>query len=322
MKRVRVQQADNLATDTINPNPTKKRRMQSTRIRNKCKQQQQSENEYIELIDNYIQSIQSMQDTEFTQCINTICKDYETKASEISSQFKQTEIYLNNKYEYEKQAIHNEYTESIDHAKKQLIAKYHKKKSKHERLFKSEFKKHLKKDCSQKSIANGVSPIFEKDIYERHKLIQSKNENNNQFFDPILENKWSKVKLIAENDLQNDVHKLMFTQMSKLKIQDILSKFPRRHVAYKSDKHWLEIGMCNINGLTENNSDCFIIKVESPIAIQYERQCVMIGKVVTISDNDLWCKVRRNGDKCAEYSLCCVKIHDIEQEIVKIKLMD
>eukprot|EP01084_Bolivina_argentea_P208786 355829_1 len=188
MKRV---QPDDLTGKSINPQPTKKRR-----IRNKHKHKHQkdsgSDNEGIKLIDNYIKSIESMENIQFKQCINTICKDYETKSCEISLQLKQTEIFVNNKYEYESEIINNEYIELIDRTKRKLIAKYNEKKCKHERLLKNYFEKHSQKHLKEKCMTND-----EKNTYKRPKLIQinntinTNNINNNQFFDPILQNKWS-----------------------------------------------------------------------------------------------------------------------------------
>ncbi len=287
----------------------------------------------IELIDNYIDNVRNGRNNEYVRCCDGLCESHNNKLAEIMQELTASELFINNKYECKQTIINNEYNELCERAKKRLIAKYSEKKAKQERLFKIEFeknhskkevKKEEKKDCEDAAAITPVASIrdiiFAKDVYVRRTMTMRERQIVSDwphFSNGLMQEKWKKISGIEDNEMEGDVNTMVSDQgkgaFNSLKIKDILSMFPKCDVSYKSDANELI--------LKKKDENLISIGVESYIACRYKGQSIMVGQVKSISSKDLWTNLRQKGDKFAKYSLINIKVQDIEEGNVKIKLI-
>lgn len=177
----------------------------------------------------------------------TLCEPQEGKLRLIKEELNNTNGAYQSKYECKEHLLKNEYRDLVDKAKSKLKAKYEERKFKQERLFTTEFGKHLKKrDKAKKraarqqemdkekgmNIENGGNAngtinekektphiiddvLFKTEKYPRYKILEngiSNNQNKKQwpsFTNQDMEQKWRKISGIADRDMEADVNTMV-----------------------------------------------------------------------------------------------------------------
>ena len=201
--------------------------------------------------------------------------------------------------------------------------------------------------------------LIEKDKYPRWNLINN-DENENKmisshkkswpaFSTQAMQEKWKQISGVRDTDMEEDVNTMVaITNQNKmnknagnknkgrnriggaLEIKDILAMFPKCDVSYKPDKNSVMIQQdkrikksgSGIDDKKKRQSETITLKVGSYIACQQKRQSVMIGTITSISSRSIWCRLRRKGAKCTDHTLTEIKVVQIEEGDIKIKLIN
>lgn len=296
---------------------------------------------------------------EYEQCEKRLLEKSDAKLRAMAQELESTEKYIIAKYECKEQMIHNEFYELIERAKERLIAKYHDRKAKQERLFKVEFARHQRNAQSQPSqpsqpsdvavpvqsaekvdeVKNDETVVFERDVYRRASLLSSpeKKEIEAKTSDAVSsgisgltmadEAKWSSAEMAAKWAAVSGI-------LDKDMEEDVNRMLADRGGGMENEEQRDVKEILRMfpkedvsyksekNALQIGEEKANVVSVGSYIACRRKGQSVMLGQVTALTADDVWAWMRQKGDKFAQYSLNHIRVQHIEDGSVKVKLIN